>query len=92
MTQQKRNPPDGHGGSYVIADDAVVKREGTLNPGDPGYQEAVRKAPVQDSEKRGTLSRVPTFRDLDERPRRPSPAKPIEAPAPAFPAAKGGSK
>lgn len=63
---------EGHGGSYVVGESEVKKVEGTLNPGDAGYQEAVRKVPVHDPDRKGALKRAPTFRDLEERPKAPA--------------------
>jgi hypothetical protein len=63
---------DGHGGSYLVGDNEVKKREGTLNPGDAGYAERVKREPVADREKKGTLNRLPSFRDLEEKPAKPA--------------------
>ncbi|MBZ0251556.1 MAG: hypothetical protein K8F93_18010 [Burkholderiales bacterium] len=81
---------DGHGGAYVVDDGEVKKREGTLNPGDAGYAERVKREPVADREKRGTLNRVPSFRDLEEQPK--APAAPSAAVKPATPATDKGAK
>ena len=65
MTQ--RQSIEGRGGSFTVGDEVKPnKGSGTLNPGDPGYQDAVRKTPLKDAERKGTLNRAPTFRDLDE--------------------------
>lgn len=82
---------DGHGGAYVVTDVEVKKSHGTLNPGDPGYREAFEKAPVESRDKSGTLNRLPSFRELEERPAKPAatPAKAPAIPAPATPD-KGG--
>lgn len=66
------NPHDGHGGSYAVGTDEVKKLEGTLNPGDAGYAERVKKEPVADREKQGTLNRLASFRDLEEKPAKPA--------------------
>lgn len=88
MTTTKTH--DGHGGSYVVGEDEVKKREGTLNPGDPGYAERVKREPVADREKRGTLNRLASFRDLEERPK--APAAPAAVPRPAAASADKGGK
>ena len=90
MTTTKTH--DGHGGSYVVGEDEVKKREGTMNPGDPGYAERVKREPVADREKPGTLNRVPSFRDLEQKPAKPKEATKAPAPAgaPANPEPKGG--
>lgn len=90
----KPNPHDGHGGSYVVVEDEVKKLHGTVNPSDAGYAELVKKAPVADRERRGALNRVPSFRDLEEKPARPA-KDASKAPLPVLtpptaPEAKGG--
>lgn len=59
---------NSHGGSYVVTDGAVERRESTLNPGDAGYAERVKKAPIESRDIPGTLNRVPSFRDLEVKP------------------------
>lgn len=65
MTQQTNQ--QGRGGSTVVREDGTVEHtRGTLNPGESGYDEALRKAPLQSSILPGTLNRAPSHRDLEE--------------------------
>ena len=72
MKQEARQVPRG-GSTTVDANGEVKHTAGTLNPGDKGYREAVTKVDVKDKDLPGTVSRVATFRDLEEKP--PVPAK-----------------
>jgi len=76
---QKQQSIEGRGGSYAVGDE-VKKLEGALNPGDPGYAEAVRKAPLKDPERKGAFNRAPTYRDLVQHPKAPK-AEKLEKPA-----------
>ena len=70
---------DGHGGSFTVGDTDVKRAGGTLNPGDPGYTEAVRKVPIE--------QRAATFRDLEHKP-----PKPPQAEKPAGSNNQGGKR
>lgn len=90
MTQQKN--PD-RGGSTVVTDSGVEHKGGTLNPGDTGYADAVKKVAVHNDKQPGTFNRSPSYRDLDEqgaidRER----AKKPKASTPTPPATSGGKQ
>lgn len=90
---KKQESIEGRGGSYVVGDEVKQQGTGTKNPGDPGYQEAVRKAQLQDAERKGALNRAPTYRDLDEptQAARAQAAKRASSGAVATDTPKGGS-
>lgn len=86
MTQKNL---DGHGGSTVVKEDGAVERTpGTKNPGDPGYADAVKKVPAVSKDQKGTFNRVPSFRDLEQK---PAAAEPKVSPIrPVTPVPQGG--
>lgn len=63
---------DIKGGSYRVTDSGIEHSGGTLNPGDPGYADAIAKAKVEDEKHDGALNRTPAHADLEEK---PAPAK-----------------
>jgi hypothetical protein len=65
--------PEGHGGSTLVKKDGEVKHSrGTVNPGEEGYADLVRKTPVESETHPGTLNRSPSYADLTtEEPKKP---------------------
>jgi hypothetical protein len=79
----------GRGGSTSVKSDGTVEHTGGgLNPGDPGYEDATRKAPIESTALPGTLNRRPGYSDRvasDPKPSKPAASRSVDDGAPVDP-------